>query len=94
MLRHVQKGKQMSEPFSQCEFFPIDMVDMIAVAEESNSLEKVLVQIADTNEIRTARSIDLSVRMVEPLLLTAIAGVVAAIAIALLVPILTMSASM
>ncbi|MCH8968409.1 MAG: type II secretion system F family protein [Planctomycetes bacterium] len=90
----VQKGKQMSEPFSQCPFFPLDMVDMIAVAEESNSLEKVLVQIADTNEVRTARSIDLGVRMVEPLLLTAIAGVVAAIAIALLVPILTMSANM
>jgi type II secretory pathway component PulF len=32
--------------------------------------------------------------MVEPLLLTAIAGVIAAIAIALLVPILTMSATM
>ena len=90
----VQKGKQMSEPFSRCELFPLDMVDMIAIAEESNSLEKVLVQIADTNETRTARAIDLAVRMVEPLLLTSIAGVIAAIAIALLVPILTMSATM
>lgn len=90
----VQKGKQMSEPLSQCALFPLDIVDMIAVAEESNSLEKVLVQIADTNETRTARAIDLGVRMVEPLLLTTIAGVIAAIAIALLVPILTMSANM
>ena len=91
---NVQKGRQMSEPFAKSEFFPLDMVDMIAVAEESNNLEKVLVQIADTNEARTERAIDLGVRMVEPLLLTVIAGMVAIIAIALLVPILTMSATM
>ena len=91
---NVQKGKQMSEPLSRCKLFPLDMVDMIAVAEESNSLETVLVQIADTNEARTSRAIDLGVRMVEPLMLTLIAGAIAIIAIALLVPILTMSATM
>ncbi len=90
---NVQKGGQMSEPFGQCPLFPLDIVDMIAVAEESNNLEGVLVQIADTNEARTARMIDLGVRLVEPLLLTAIAGVVAVVAVALLVPILTMSAA-
>lgn len=91
---NVQKGKQMSEPLSRCKLFPLDMVDMIAVAEESNNLENVLVQIADTNEARTGRAIDLGVRMVEPLMLTVIAGAIAIIAIALLVPILTMSATM
>lgn len=89
----VQKGGQMSEPLSRCGLFPLDMVQMIAVAEESNSLETVLVQIADANEARTARMIDLGVRLVEPLLLMAVAGVVAVIAIALLVPILTLSSS-
>ena len=65
---------------------------MIAVAEESNNLETVLIQIADTNEARTARAIDLGVRVLEPVLLVFMAGVVFCIAVALLLPILTMGA--
>jgi general secretion pathway protein F/type IV pilus assembly protein PilC len=63
---------------------------MIAVAEESNNLEQVLVQIADTNEARTARQIDLAVRVLEPLLLLAMAVIVGCIMVGLLLPILTM----
>ena len=66
---------------------------MIAVAEESNTLEKVLIQIADTNEARTARQIDLAVRLLEPMLLVAMAAIVLCIALALLLPILTMSSA-
>jgi general secretion pathway protein F/type IV pilus assembly protein PilC len=65
---------------------------MIAVGEESNNLENVLVTIADSYEVRTSRQIDLAVRMLEPLLLVIMACIVAVIAIALLLPILTMSA--
>lgn len=91
---NVQKGGLISEPLSQCRLLPLDIVDMIAVAEESNNLETVLVQIADTNERRTARMIDVGVRLVEPILLVIMAGVIAVIAVALLVPILTLSSTM
>jgi len=86
----VRKGAALSTPLGECGLFPPAIVDMIAVAEESNNLETVLVQIADTNEARTARSIDLAVRILEPILLAMMAGVVFCIAIALLLPILTM----
>ena len=66
---------------------------MIAVAEEGNNLETVLVQIADTNEARTGRSIDLGVRVLEPVLLVMMASVVFCIAVALLLPILTMGSA-
>lgn len=86
----VKKGAALSKPLGDSGLFPPVVVDMIAVAEESNNLETVLVQIADTNEARTARSIDLAVRVLEPMLLAMMAGVVFCIAIALLLPILTM----
>ncbi len=89
----VRKGAALSAPLGNSSLFPLDIVDMIAVGEESNNLENVLVTIADSYEVRTSRKIDLAVRMLEPLLLVAMAGVVAVIAIALLLPILTMSAS-
>ena len=47
-------------------------------------------KIADTNEARTARQIELGVRILEPILLFVMAMVVLGIAIALLLPILTM----
>ena len=86
----VRKGESLSTPLGKCGLFPPAIVDMIAVAEESNNLENVLVQIADTNEARTARTLELGVRIVEPLLLVAMAVMVFCIAIALLLPILTM----
>jgi len=89
----VKKGAALSAPLGESGLFPPSVVDMIAVAEESNNLETVLVQIADTNEARTARQIDLAVRILEPILLAIMAGVVLCIAIALLLPILTMGSA-
>ncbi len=88
----VRKGATLSQPLGRSDLFPLDIVDMIAVGEESNNLENVLVTIADSYETRTSRKIDLAVRLLEPLLLIGMAGIVAFIAIALLLPILTMSA--
>ncbi len=87
----VTKGETVAGPLGASGLFPIDIVDMIAVAEESNTMDTVLVQIADANEARTARQIDLGVRLLEPLLLLVMAVLVLFIALALLVPILTSS---
>jgi general secretion pathway protein F/type IV pilus assembly protein PilC len=67
------------------------MIDMIAVAEESNTLDRVLVEIADTQEARTARQLDLFVRWLEPPMLLVMGAMLLFIAIALLVPILQMA---
>ncbi|MCB9850576.1 MAG: type II secretion system F family protein [Phycisphaerales bacterium] len=87
----VQKGETLSKPLSKSGIFPPDIVDMMAVAEESNTLDQVLVQIAETNESRTGRLVDVAVRILEPILLLIMAVFVLCIALALLVPILTMS---
>ena len=86
----VRKGAALSAPLGESGLFPPVVVDMIAVAEESNNLETVLVQVADTNEARAARQIDLAVRILEPMLLAMMAVMVFCIAMALLLPILTM----
>lgn len=92
-IESVRKGATLALPLGKSQLFPLDIVDMIAVGEESNNLEHVLVTIADSYEARTARKIDLMVRLLEPLLLIGMAGIVAVIAVALLLPILTMSSS-
>lgn len=87
----VRKGESLAKPLGHGDLFPLDIVDMIAVGEESNNLENVLVTIADSYEARTARKIDLTVRLLEPILLICMAVVVGLIAVSLLLPILTMS---
>lgn len=88
----VAGGEALSKPLSESQLFPPAMIDMIAVSEESNTMEKVLVEMANTQEERTARQIDLAVRMIEPLMLLLLGLMVMFIAVALLLPILRLSA--
>jgi general secretion pathway protein F len=89
----VTAGEPLVTPLAKSKVFPPAMMDMIAVAEESNTLEKVLVGIADTQEARTARQIDLFVRLLEPFMLLVMGMLVMFIAAALLLPILRMATS-
>lgn len=89
----VAQGESLATPLAASKVFPPAMLDMIAVAEESNTLEKVLVEIANTQEARTARQIDLFVRLLEPLMLLMMGVMVLFIAVALLLPIMKMATS-
>jgi len=88
---NVRAGAPLSGPLQESGLFPVEIVEMIAVAEESNQLEKVLVQIADSVERRTDRQVDAAVRLIEPLILVVIAAVIGFVAIGLMYPIFTMS---
>ena len=90
---NVRHGEPLAAPLAASKVFPPMIVDMIAVAEESNTLDKVLVEIAKTQEERTAQQIDFAVRMLEPLMLMLMGGMIGFIAVALLLPILLMAAS-
>ncbi len=91
---NVRGGEPLAEPLQRCGLFPDEIVEMIAVGEESNQLEKVLLHTADTVERRTNRQVDAAVRLVEPLLLMFMAGVIGFIALGLLYPIFTMARTM
>jgi general secretion pathway protein F/type IV pilus assembly protein PilC len=88
---NITAGQSLAAPLRSCQQFPPAVVEMIAVAEEANALDTVLVEIADGLDRRTWRQLDLMVRLLEPLMLLLIAGVVLVMAIALLVPVLQMS---
>jgi type II secretory pathway component PulF len=88
---NITAGESLATPLRSCKQFPADVVEMVAVAEEANSLDTVLVKIADGLDRRTWRRLDLLVRLLEPVMLLLIAVVVLMLAIALLVPVLQMS---
>lgn len=87
----ISAGQSLAAPLAACGQFPLAVVEMIAVAEESNTLEQVLVDIADGLERRTWRKLDLFVRLLEPIMLLILAAAVLAVVIALLMPVIKMS---
>jgi len=88
---NVRAGQSLAAPLRASGLFPVEIVEMIAVAEEANQLDRVLVEIADRFERRTNRQVDVAVRLIEPLVLVLIAGVVALVAIGLLYPVFTLT---
>lgn len=88
---NISAGKSLSEPLRDSGQFPPETVEMIAVAEEANNLEHVLVDIADGMERRTYRHMDLFVRLLEPLMLLVMAILILFVMIGLLLPVLKSS---
>ncbi len=91
---NVSSGQSLAVPLRASGQFSRDLIEMIAVGEEANNLENVLIGVADNLEKRTSRRIDMVVRLLEPVMLLVLASVVTFVIAALLVPVLNMSTTM
>jgi general secretion pathway protein F/type IV pilus assembly protein PilC len=88
---NVTHGDSLAAPLQACPYFPRDVVEMVAVGEESNNLEKVLLDIANALEKRTGRQLELFVRLLEPMMLLVMAGFTLIVVAGLLLPVFKMS---
>ena len=88
---NVSSGQSLAVPLRSSGQFSRDLIEMIAVGEEANNLENVLIGVADNLEKRTSRRIDMVVRLLEPVLLLVMAVVVTFVIAALLLPVLKLS---
>jgi general secretion pathway protein F/type IV pilus assembly protein PilC len=84
---NISAGKSLARPLGASGHFPREVVEMIAVGEEANNLEQVLLNVADNMEQRTYRELDLFVRLLEPAMLLMMASVILFVMIALLLPV-------
>lgn len=87
---NVTAGQKLADPLRRCGYFPGDVVEMITIAEESNTLEKVLIDIADSLDKRTARNMELMVKLLEPIMLMIMAVLVLLVVMGLLMPVFKM----
>ncbi|WP_442511029.1 type II secretion system F family protein [Novipirellula sp. SH528] len=91
---NIRSGESLASPLRASGYMPVSVTEMISVGEESNSLDRVLPEIADSLEKRTFRRLDLFVRLLEPLMLLVMAVLVLAVVMALLVPVLKSSTTL
>jgi general secretion pathway protein F/type IV pilus assembly protein PilC len=91
---NITAGESLASPLAASGHFPPNVVEMVAVAEQSNTLETVLTNIADSLEKETWRRLDLFVRLLEPVMLLFLASAVLMIVVALMLPMLKSAMAM
>ena len=90
---NVTAGDTLSKPLAASGLIPPQIMAMIRVAEESNTLDEVLIKIADRIDSRIERRLEVLVRMIEPLMLVLIGGMVMFVIIGVLLPVFDLNSS-
>lgn len=89
----LRQGNSLSEPFKKAWVFPPLVTQMIAVGEETGSLDQMLAKIADFYEMDVDNTVDRLKSLIEPLLIVFLAGVVGLIVMAIILPMFTLYSS-
>tara|TARA_B110001454_G_scaffold219199_1_gene251726 strand:- start:29605 stop:30825 length:1221 start_codon:yes stop_codon:yes gene_type:complete len=87
----VLQGKPFATPLSKDKVFPDMVVQMIAVGEQSGTLDNMLNKIADFYEDEVETAVKALTSLIEPLLMVVLGGIIAVLVIAMYLPIFSMA---
>ena len=92
-LEQVKEGGSLVPPLANSGFLDPDTLEILAVAEESNALAPALGRLAGGLERRVEDRLALLMRLVEPILLLGMGGMVFFIFLSLVLPMLRMNST-
>jgi type IV pilus assembly protein PilC len=87
----ISEGKTIAEPLQNSKVFPGMMVQMIAVGEETGSMEVMLNKIADFYDDEVDSAVAGLTAMLEPIMMVFMGGSIGTILIAMYLPIFTIA---
>ena len=87
----ISEGKTISEPLQGSKIFPGMMVQMVAVGEETGSMETMLNKVADFYDDEVDSAVGALTAMLEPLMMVFMGGSIGTILIAMYLPIFTIA---
>jgi general secretion pathway protein F/type IV pilus assembly protein PilC len=90
---NIKSGETLSAPLTASGLVPPSVMAMIHVAERSNTLDSVLIRIAERTEMKIEQQLGTMVRLIEPLTLVLIGALVTFVLVGLLLPIFDMSSA-
>ncbi len=82
----VRNGQPMSMPMATHDIYPPMVVQMLAVGEETGSVDEMLSRVADFYEDEVEAAVDGLTSLLEPLLMAFLGGTVGAMVVALYMP--------
>jgi type IV pilus assembly protein PilC len=87
--KSVEEGKTLAEPLAQTKVFPSMVVQMINVGEQTGALDQMLSKIADFYEEEVDTAVQGLMKLIEPLMITFLGGVIGTIVTAMYMPMYT-----
>ncbi len=82
----VEEGRTIAEPLAQTKVFPSMVVQMIAVGEQTGALDQMLSKIAEFYEDEVDTAVEGLMKLIEPLLITVLGGIIGFIVAAMYMP--------
>ncbi len=89
--KSISEGKTITEPLQGSKIFPGMMVQMMAVGEETGSMEVMLTKIADFYDDEVDTAVAGLTAMLEPIMMVFMGGSIGTILIAMYLPIFTIA---
>lgn len=89
--RNVTEGQSLAVPLKASGHFPPMVTHMIAIGEKTGDLEPMLDKVADAYETEVDNTVNALTSLLEPILIIGMGGVVAFVALAILLPMLNIS---
>lgn len=90
----IREGETIAEPLKQSGVFDDIIINMISVGEETGELDKMLNKIADNYDTEVDIAVESLSRVLEPLIIVLLGGVVAFIVISLFLPLINIIQTM
>ncbi len=85
------QGGSLAKPLEQTGAFPVMVVKMIAIAEETGRMEEMLNKSADYLDVEVDRAVETLTTMIEPIMIIVLGGLLLGVALALYIPLFDMS---
>ena len=89
-IREVKKkvieGKTLTEPLSKIEYFPELVTQMIRVGEQTGQIDQMLARVAEVFEDEVDQLVGSMTKMIEPLIIVVLGGIIATILVAMYLP--------
>lgn len=87
----VREGESLADPLKRSGVFPGLVTNMVAVGEETGTLDEMLNRIADAYDAEISNRMRQLVSLVEPLVILLMGGIIGSIVLSMLIPVLELS---
>ena len=86
----LREGETISEPMEKSGLFPPMVTQMIAVGEETGSLDMMLSKVSDFYDVEVETTLDALTSLLEPLMIVFVGGIVGFIVISMFLPMVSL----
>ena len=87
----IKEGDTIAAPLDEAKVFPVMVVNMIDVGEETGSLDAMLMKVADIYDAEVEAAVEAMLSLMEPVMIVVLGFIVGFIVVAMYLPIFSLA---